>query len=112
MNSNESKELDREVELPYEIHQYNLVDARYMTFMAPPTKRFAFDKPPKPHDYNGKWRYKAQWINGYVWVSVDIGVGFTQMDNVQLLKREKDVRIKFAEDWDKIYALAKKVLGV
>jgi hypothetical protein len=34
------------------------------------------------------------------------------MDNVQLLKREKDLRIKFAEDWDKIYQLARKVLGV
>lgn len=110
MNSNE--ELDREVGLPYVINKYHLVDVSYMTFMAPPTKRFVFDDQHKPYDYNGKWRYKAQWINGYVWVSVDIGVGFKQMDNVKLLKREKDVRIKFAEDWDKIYPLARKVLGV
>jgi hypothetical protein len=55
MNSNESEELDREAELPYEIHQYNLVDARYMTFMAPPTKRFVFDDQRKPYDHNGKW---------------------------------------------------------
>lgn len=112
MNLNNEQELDHEIEPPYEIHQYRLVDARYMTFMAPPTKRFGFNKGIKPYDHNGQWRYKAQWINGYVWVSVDIGVGFSQIDNVQLLKRVKDYHIKFAEDWDKIYQVARNTLGV
>lgn len=35
MNSSESKELDREVELPYKVHQYKLIDKRYISFLAP-----------------------------------------------------------------------------
>lgn len=108
-----SEKLGSEVDLPYEIHQYNLVDAKYMTFMAQPTKRFVFDgRTNKPYNHNGKWRYKVQWINGYVWVSVDISVGFKQIDNVQLLKRVKDDNVKFAEDWGNMYLLAMKVLGI
>lgn len=118
MNSNESEELDREVELPYKVHQYKLIDKRYISFLAPPTKRFKIESDVPCEDEQGNWRYKAQWVNGFVWVSVEVGAyGSKKMwehftDNVKLLKRDKDVRIKFEEDWDKIYALAKKVLGV
>ena len=122
MNSKKSKcldeQLDREIELPYKVHQYKLVDFRYISFVAPPTKRFKIVSDTPVENENGEWRYKAQWINGYVWVSVEVGTLGTKAmrkhftDRVQLLKREKDVRIKYEEDWDKIYQLAKKVLGV
>ena len=118
MNLNNEQELDREIEPPYEVHKYRLTDLQYITFMAPPTKRFKIEVDIPAEDEQGNWRYKAQWINGFVWVFVEVGVlGTKKMwkhptDNVRLLKREKDVRIKFAEDWDKIYQVARNTLGV
>lgn len=118
MNLNDEQELDREVELPYEIHQYKLVDKRYMSFIAPPTKKFKIVSEVPVENDNGEWRYKAQWINGWVWVSVEVGVyGSKKMwkhftDRVELLKRVEAAHIKYEEDWDKIYQVARKVLGV
>ena len=109
---NSIEKLNRDGNLPYTIHKYKLVDAQYMTFMAPPTKRFVFNGTSKPHNFNGKWRYKAQLITGNVWVSVDIGVGFKEVDNEQLLKRVKADHINAEDDWDKIYALARNMLGI
>lgn len=116
MNTNE--ELDREIELPYKVHQYKLVDLRYISFIAPPTKKFKIESEVPVENENGEWRYKAQWINGYVWVSVEVGAyGSKKMwkhftDRVELLKRVKAARIKYEEDWDKIYQVAREVLGI
>ena len=118
MNLNNEQGLDREIELPYEIHKYRLTDLQYITFMAPPTKRFKIAPDVPCEDGQGNWRYKAQLINGFVWVSIEVGAfGSKKMwehftDRVQLLKRVKDDHIKFIDDWDKIYQVARNALGV
>lgn len=109
---------DKGSSVPYKIHKNKQSDAWYITFKARPTRRFRIESDIPCEDEQGKWRYKAQWINGHVSVSVEVGsFGSKKMwehftDRVQLLKSVKDDHIKFAEDWDKIYQLARKVLGV
>lgn len=109
---------DKGSSVPYKIHKNKNSEYWYITFKERPTRRFKIVSDVPCEDGQGNWRYKAQWVNGFVWVSVEVGAyGSKKMwehftDNVKLLKREKDVRIKFEEDWDKIYQLARKVLGV
>lgn len=106
------------IKVPYKIYKNKYSDARCITFKARPTRRFKIVSDVPCEDGQGNWRYKAQWINGHVSVSVEVGAyGSKKMwehftDRVQLLKSVKDDHIKVAEDWEKIYALARKVLGV
>lgn len=112
------EQLNSKGSLPYEVHQYRLIDKRYISFLAPPATRFNIVGDVPVENENADWRYKAQWINDWVWVSVEIGEhGSKKMlehftDNVQLLKRVKCMRVKSEEDWDKIYQVARKALGV
>lgn len=113
-----SEQLDGNATLPYEVHQYNLIDKRYISFIAPPATRFQFADNVPVENENGWWRYKAQWINDWVWVSVEIGENGSKRMlehftcNVQLLKRVRLMRVKSEEDWEKIYQVARKVVGV
>lgn len=97
--------------LPYAVMKYPLIDVRYITFFAKPAKYCRFDnQTTKPRDYDGKWQYKAQYINGAIWISVDMGEyaylhGETRF---QVIRREA-VRVR-TEDWDKIYKTVCKVL--
>lgn len=101
----------------YTVHQYKMVPMRYITFVAPPTQRFRLEDVKPIASNAGEWRYKCQFINQHLWVSVEVGTDGQAMvddftDNVKVLKRLKTVRIKHEEDWDKIYQEARKVLGI
>lgn len=113
-----SEQLDGNATLPYKVHQYDLIDKRFISFVAPPATWFKFVNNVPVENENGCWRYKAQWINGWVWVSVEIGGRGSNMmferfsAQVQLLKRVRLMRVKSEEDWEKIYQVARKAVGV
>lgn len=96
-------------DLPYAVMKYPLIDVRYITFFAKPAKYYRFDnQTTKPLDYDGKWQYKAQYINGAIWMSVDMGLDSYGETEFQVIRKEA-VRVR-TEDWDKIYTQTCKAL--
>ena len=96
-------------DLPYAVMKYPLIDVRYITFFAKPAKYYRFDnQTTKPRDYDGEWQYKAQYINGAIWMLVDMGLDSYGETKFQVIRKEA-VRVR-TEDWDKIYTQTCKAL--